>query len=58
MPVTMFCPDLTSAAVLTSLNKNDGLLIRPMNDQILTGEDAKVTSISAGMNQSAAITAV
>lgn len=57
VPVTMFCPDLTSAAVLTSLNKNDGLLIRPMNDQILTGEDAKVTSISAGMNQSAAITA-
>ena len=57
VPIVDFCPDYTIEAQLEALNSDLKAVLRPRKGKILTGEDAKVTLIGAGMNHSAAITA-
>ena len=57
VPIVDFCPDYSFESQLKALNSDEKTVLRPRKGKILTGEDAKVTRISAGMNHSAAITA-
>mmetsp|Transcript_17972 Transcript_17972/g.39304 ORF Transcript_17972/g.39304 Transcript_17972/m.39304 type:complete len:606 (+) Transcript_17972:50-1867(+) len=56
VPIVDFCPDYSFEYQLEALNSDEKTVLRPRKGKILTGEDAKVTRISAGMNHSAAIT--
>ena len=57
VPVTHFCPEYTMDAQLEWLNSEEKVVNIPKKHKLLSGDEAKVTRIAAGLNHSAAITA-